>query len=117
MKQALCLAAHPRLAEGRRAVRGNPDTTVAVVLHRQGRLDLLGTYVKSVLLPPGVCAEWLAGDPTVEQALSSAGFLRVVAVTDHALQEQMRSLETADLNDANVASRFIEVKKSLRDAL
>jgi len=29
----------------------------------------------------------------------------------------MRSLETADLNDANVASRFIEVKKSLRDAL
>ncbi|MDW7774365.1 MAG: DUF499 domain-containing protein [Desulfobulbaceae bacterium] len=27
------------------------------------------------------------------------------------------SLETADLNDANVSSRFIEIKKSLRDAL
>ena len=100
MKQALRLAAHPRLAEGRRAVRGNPDTTVSVVLHRQGRLDLLGTYVESVLLPPGVCAEWLAGDPTVEQALCSAGFLRVVAVTDHALQEPMPLLLDAGEADA-----------------
>ena len=27
------------------------------------------------------------------------------------------SLETADLNDANVSSRFIEIKRSLQDAL
>jgi hypothetical protein len=35
------------------------------------------------------------------------------AVTKHFLL----SLETADLNDANVSSRFIEIKKSLQDAL
>jgi hypothetical protein len=32
-------------------------------------------------------------------------------------RHHLLSLETADLNDANVASRFIEVKKTLRDAL
>jgi hypothetical protein len=35
------------------------------------------------------------------------------AVDKHSLL----SLETADLNDAQVSSRFIEVKKSLQDAL
>ena len=32
-------------------------------------------------------------------------------------QHQLLSLETADLNDANVSSRFIEIRKSLQDAL
>src|SRR5205823_14611407 len=37
----------------------------------------------------------------------------IAAVDTHALL----SLETADLNDAQVSSRFIEIKKSLQDAL
>jgi hypothetical protein len=37
--------------------------------------------------------------------------------TAEVARHHLLSLETADLNDANVASRFIEVKKSLHDAL
>jgi len=32
-------------------------------------------------------------------------------------QHHLLALETADLNDANVASRFVEIKKSLQDAM
>jgi hypothetical protein len=47
---------------------------------------------------------------TIVRGLWDAG---LAAVARHPLL----SLETADLNDANVASRFIEIKKALQDAL
>lgn len=47
---------------------------------------------------------------TIVQSLWNKGATEVA-------KHMLLSLETADLNDANVASRFVEIKKSLQDAI
>jgi hypothetical protein len=65
------------------------DTTSLIALAGQGRLGLLGTCFKQVLLPDAVYAEWLAGDPTVAQRVQDCAFLRVETVTDALLLAEL----------------------------
>jgi len=68
------------------------DTTSLIALAGQGRLGLLGTCFKQVLLPDAVYAEWLAGDPTVAQRVQDCAFLRVETVTDALLLAELELL-------------------------
>jgi predicted nucleic acid-binding protein len=68
------------------------DTTSLIALAGQGRLSVLGACFEEVLLPDGVYAEWLAGDPTVIQRVQDHAFLRVATVTDTALLEELELL-------------------------
>ena len=68
------------------------DTTSVIALAGQGRLDLLGACFEQVSLPDAVYAEWLAGDPSLRQALQDSPFLQVVIVTDRVLLAELELL-------------------------
>ena len=68
------------------------DTTSLIALAGQERLDLLDACFEQVLLPRAVHAEWLKGDPTVDQRVRDNRFLRVEAVTDVDLLAELELL-------------------------